>query len=310
MTDIVYKMLIRNNNMANSFLVLLDDIATVADDVAAMSKMAFKKTAGVLGDDLALNAEQVSGVQTNRELPVVYSVFKGSLVNKFILVPLALLISYFLPMLMTPLLMIGGAFLCFEGVENLYEKFFHKEKIKNHQEEHKHNIQLSENELIEFERKKIKGAIRTDFILSAEIIVISLSAIEKFPLLQKMIAISVLALFFTFFVYGLVALIVRLDDIGLWLQKRKNKCAKIVGLGFVMVVPYLMKSLSVIGLVAMFLVGGGIITHGITPLYNWIAGIYPHGLWQSMILTSGNVIVALITGIIVLIGYETIRKIK
>ena len=295
--------------MANSFLLLLDDIVAVADDVASMSKMAFKKTAGVLGDDLALNAEQVSGVKTNRELPVVFSVFKGSLINKLILVPLALLISYFLPVLMTPLLMIGGAFLCFEGVENLYEKFFHKDKVKDHQEQHKNNINLSPEDLIAFEKKKIKGAIRTDFILSAEIIVISLSAIESFPVLQRIIALSVLALFFTFFVYGLVALIVRLDDIGFWLQKRKAKLVQAIGLGFIVVVPYLMKSLSVIGLVAMFLVGGGIIMHGIHPLYEMVSGIFPSGILQSLTITAGNIITALITGIIVLIGYETFMKI-
>jgi len=295
--------------MANSFLLLLDDIVAVADDVASMSKMAFKKTAGVLGDDLALNAEQVSGVKTNRELPVVFSVFKGSLINKLILVPLALLISYFLPVLMTPLLMIGGAFLCFEGVENLYEKFFHKDKVKDHQEQHKNNINLSPEDLVAFEKKKIKGAIRTDFILSAEIIVISLSAIENFPVLQRIIALSVLALFFTFFVYGLVALIVRLDDIGFWLQKRKAKLVQAIGLGFIVVVPYLMKSLSVIGLVAMFLVGGGIIMHGIHPLYEIVSGIFPSGILQSLTITAGNIITALITGIIVLIGYETFMKI-
>lgn len=295
--------------MANSFLLLLDDIVAVADDVASMSKMAFKKTAGVLGDDLALNAEQVSGVKTNRELPVVFSVFKGSLINKLILVPLALLISYFLPVLMTPLLMIGGAFLCFEGVENLYEKFFHKDKVKDHQEQHKNNINLSPEELVAFEKKKIKGAIRTDFILSAEIIVISLSAIESFPVLQRIIALSVLALFFTFFVYGLVALIVRLDDIGFWLQKRKAKLFKAIGLGFIVVVPYLMKSLSVIGLIAMFLVGGGIIMHGIHPLYEMVSGIFSGGILQSLTIVVGNVITALITGIIVLIGYETFMKI-
>lgn len=295
--------------MANSFLLLLDDIVAVADDVASMSKMAFKKTAGVLGDDLALNAEQVSGVKTNRELPVVFSVFKGSLINKLILVPLALLISYFLPVLMTPLLMIGGAFLCFEGVENLYEKFFHKDKVKDHQEQHKNNINLSPEDLVAFEKKKIKGAIRTDFILSAEIIVISLSAIESFPVLQRIIALSVLALFFTFFVYGLVALIVRLDDIGFWLQKRKAKLIQAIGLGFIVVVPYLMKSLSVIGLVAMFLVGGGIIMHGIHPLYEIVSGIFPSGILQSLTITAGNIITALITGIIVLIGYETFMKI-
>lgn len=295
--------------MAGGLLMVLDDIVAMLDDVAGMSKMAFKKTAGVLGDDLALNAEQVSGVKSNRELPVVYGVFKGSLINKLILVPLALIISIFLPALMTPLLMIGGAFLCFEGVENLYEKFFHKKEVKQHQEEHIQHLKLSEQELMALEKKKIKGAIRTDFILSAEIIVISLNAIEQYPLFQKIISLSFLGLAFTVFVYGLVALIVRLDDIGFWFQRKKSIVAKKVGLGFISVVPYLMKALSVVGLIAMFLVGGGIIVHGIHPVSDFINNLAPSGITGMLVSNLGNALVALMVGIVVFVGYELSLKV-
>lgn len=299
--------------MASSFLLLLDDIAAVADDVATMSKMAFKKTVGVLGDDLALNAEQVSGVKTNRELPVVWGVFKGSLINKLILVPLALIISYFAPALLTPLLMIGGAYLAYEGVENVLEKIFHKQHAKAHENVHKKKIELSEAELMAYEKKKIKGAIRTDFILSAEIVVISLGSMGESPFIQKVVALSGLALAFTFFVYGLVALIVRLDDIGFWFQKKKSVIAKRVGLGFVTVVPYLMRALSFIGLVAMFLVGGGIIVHGIHPVSEFINHLAPTGFMSIIVSNVGNAVVALIVGLIIVglqVTYQKICKKK
>lgn len=201
--------------MSAGLLMLLDDIAATTDDIAAMSKIAIKKTTGILGDDLALNAEQVSGMTSSRELPVIYKVFKGSLYNKLILVPLALIISYFAPWLMIPLLMIGGAYLCYEGVENLCEKVFDKE---SHAE--KKNVEV-EVDTTEYENKKVKGAIRTDFILSSEIVVVSLNSLGETSFMNKVISMSLLALFFTFFVYGLVALIVRLDDIGFWFKRRK-----------------------------------------------------------------------------------------
>lgn len=294
--------------MFGSFLTLLDDIATMLDDVASMSKMAFKKTAGVLGDDLALNAEQVSGVRANRELPVVFSVFKGSLINKVILVPLALLISIYLPYLMTPLLMIGGAFLAYEGAHNIADKFFHKGKLAEHKEQHKENLKLSRQELLLHEKKKIKGAVRTDFILSAEIIVISLNALSAAPLFQKIVALSALAVGFTVFVYGLVALIVRLDDIGFWFQKKQSVLAQKVGLGFVVVVPYLMKALSFIGLVAMFLVGGGIIVHGIHPLSEFIHNLAPVGFMSVLVSNISNAIVALIVGSVIVLVTQTFGK--
>lgn len=297
--------------MASGFLMLLDDIAALADDVATMSKMAFKKTAGVLGDDLALNAQQVSGVQTNRELPVVYGVFKGSLINKLILVPLALLISYFIPQLLTPLLMIGGAFLCYEGFESIYERFFHKEEITKQQHDRLENVkQMTAEEILQFEKTKIKGAIRTDFILSAEIIVISLSAMEKYSMIGKIISLSFLAIGFTFLVYGLVALIVRLDDIGIWFKQKQSSFYQSLGQAFILVVPYLMRILSEIGLLAMLLVGGGIIVHGIHPISAFIQSLAPTGILNTIIPIVANMLVALIVGFFIFLGHLSYLKIR
>lgn len=294
--------------MASSFLLLLDDIAAVADDVATMSKMAFKKTVSVLSDDLALNAEQVSEVRTNRELPVVYGVFKGSLLNKLILVPVALLISYFAPFLLMPLLMIGGAYLSYEGVETVIEKLFHKNSVQNHEKVEKRKLKLSEEDLLKYEKKKIKGAVRTDFILSAEIVVITLSYLGKAPFLEKVISLSVLAAFFTIFVYGLVAFIVRLDDIGFWCQKRKSVMLKKVGLFFITVVPYLMRALSFIGLIAMFLVGGGIILHGIHPLAQMIEENVPSGFVSTLVTHVSSAILAVIVGSLVVGAHSIYSK--
>lgn len=288
---------------------MVGGLLMVLDDILSMTKMAAKKTAGVLGDDLALNAEQVSGVKPNRELPVVWGVFKGSLLNKLILVPTALIISVFVPWLMTPLLMVGGAFLCFEGVENLKEKIFHKEKVQSHKEQHLSNLELSKEDMLKQEKGKIRGAVRTDFILSAEIIVISLSAISAYPLAQKVVALSVLGVGFTVFVYGIVALIVKLDDIGFWLDTKKSKAVKMVGRGFINVVPWLMKALSVIGLVAMFLVGGGIIVHGLHPVAEFISHISPAG-WAGVAVSSvGNALVALIVGAVIVVIHDLVLKV-
>lgn len=294
--------------MSTGFLLLLDDVASTLDDIAGMSKMAIKKTSGILGDDLALNAEQVSGVQANRELPVVYKVFKGSLVNKLILVPIALMISYFIPWLMIPLLMIGGAYLCYEGVESLYEKFFHKDengsaiKRKTHLDP------------VEYENRKVKGAIRTDFILSAEIIVVSLNTLGETTFLNKVLALSFLALFFTFFVYGLVALIVRLDDIGFWFKKKKGKVSQQIGDALINVVPYIMKCLAFIGLVAMFMVGGGIIVHGLPFMHHMIVGL---GISNSILAfltdTAINIVFAFVVGSVLVgthIGYDKFKEKK
>ncbi|MGU9854342.1 DUF808 domain-containing protein [Pseudomonas koreensis] len=258
----------------SSLLVLIDDIATVLDDVALMSKMAAKKTAGVLGDDLALNAQQVSGVRAEREIPVVWAVAKGSFLNKLILVPSALAISAFVPWLVTPLLMVGGAYLCFEGFEKLAHKFLHSkaEDVADH-------AQLSaavaepSTDLVAYEKDKIKGAIRTDFILSAEIIAITLGTVADASLTQQVIVMSGIAIVMTVGVYGLVAGIVKLDDLGLWLTQKSGSAAKSIGNAILRAAPYMMKGLSVIGTAAMFLVGGGILTHGIPVLHHWIESV-------------------------------------
>lgn len=273
-----------------SFFALFDDIALLLDDVAAMTKVAAKKTAGVLGDDLAVNAEQVSGVRASRELPVVWAVAKGSFLNKFILVPSALLISAFLPWLIVPLLILGGLFLCFEGAEKIIEMVSEKraavaELANNSNEnaqskskkEQKHEellnaVKQSPEALMEFEKGKIKGAIRTDFVLSAEIIIIALGSFADAPITNQIIALCIVAVAMTVGVYGLVALIVRLDDVGLRWQLGQSQSPTpslftrfkgTVGGGLLIFAPRLMQSLSVIGLVAMFLVGGGMLTHNI-----------------------------------------------
>lgn len=255
-----------------SLLILLDDIAATLDDVAVMSKIAAKKTAGVLGDDLALNAEQVQGVASARELPVVWAVAKGSFVNKLILVPLALALSAWLPSLITPLLMLGGLYLCYEGAEKVYHLISHRHAptaIDNVQDDidQRDTQTLSAPQLATLEREKIKGAVRTDFILSAEIVVISLGVMADKPFATQAISLSLIAILMTVFVYGLVALIVKLDDVGFWLQKTN---ARKLGDTILYLAPKLMRLLSALGTVAMFLVGGGIIVHG--------AGQWWHGL--------------------------------
>lgn len=251
-----------------SLLALIDDIATLLDDVALLTKVAAKKTTGVLGDDLALNAEQVSGVRAERELPVVWAVFKGSLRNKLILVPAALVISALAPWLIMPILMLGGAFLCYEGFEKLAHKF-----LSGHDQDDAHKAELAQAlanpavDLAEFERDKIKGAVRTDFILSAEIIVITLGTVATASFGTQVAVLAGIAILMTIGVYGLVAGIVKLDDAGLYLSRRSGSgfagMQRSIGRGILRVAPYLMKSLSVLGTAAMFLVGGGILVHGL-----------------------------------------------
>ncbi|OON59366.1 hypothetical protein B0920_23570 [Massilia sp. KIM] len=254
---------------AGSLLALLDDIATVLDDVSVMSKVAAKKTAGVLGDDLALNAQQVTGVNPERELPVVWAVAKGSLKNKAILVPAALAISAFVPWLITPLLMIGGAFLCFEGFEKLAHKYLHsKEEDERHHAEHVEALANPAVDVCEVEKDKIKGAVRTDFILSAEIIVISLGTVAAAPFGQQVAVLVTIALAMTVGVYGLVAGIVKMDDAGLYLSQKQNGAARGLGKGLLALAPKLMKFLSVAGTVAMFMVGGGIVSHAVPFLHH------------------------------------------
>jgi uncharacterized protein len=266
--------LIGNPMAGGSLLMLLDDITTMLDDVSLMTKVAAKKTAGVLGDDLALNAQQVSGVDASRELPVVWAVAKGSFINKLILVPSALAISYFIPWLITPLLMVGGAFLCFEGFEKIAHKFLHsKQEDTQHEAEIRQAIENPTVDLVALEKDKIKGAIRTDFILSAEIIVIALGTVATAPFTKQVTVVSLIALIMTIGVYGLVAGIVKLDDLGLHLMLKKGtsifkQIIRKIGSWLLAGTPYLMRFLSVAGTAAMFLVGGSIIGHGIPALHH------------------------------------------
>lgn len=319
-----------------SLLALLDDIATilddvavmtkvaakksaaVADDVAAMTKVATQKTAGVLGDDLALNAQQVTGVSADRELPVVWAVAKGSMVNKAILVPAALAISAFVPVLITPLLMLGGAFLCFEGVEKLAHKFLHSEAEEA--AEHESHVQANANpavDLVAFEKDKIKGAVRTDFILSAEIIVIALGTVATAPFMQQVAVLVGIAILMTVGVYGLVGGIVKLDDLGLWLSGKASGAARALGRGLLVAAPWLMKFLSVAGTAAMFLVGGGILVHGIAPLHHAIEGAGAAvgqgalgGLWQALTTNGLNGVAGIVAGALVLGAVTLLQKLR
>ncbi|MGO0706417.1 DUF808 domain-containing protein [Pseudomonas paracarnis] len=294
----------------SSLLVLIDDIAAVLDDVALMTKMAAKKTSGVLGDDLALNAQQVSGVRAEREIPVVWAVAKGSFINKLILVPTALLISAFAPWAVIPLLMLGGAYLCFEGFEKLAHKFLHSKA-----EDQAEHAQLAEavadpaTDLVAFEKDKIKGAIRTDFILSAEIIAITLGIVADAQLTQQVIVLSGIAIVMTIGVYGLVAGIVKLDDLGLWLTQKPGQVACSIGGAILSAAPYMMKSLSVIGTAAMFMVGGGILTHGVPVVHHWIETVSQStGALAWLMPTLLNAVAGIIAGGVVLVLLTLVTK--
>lgn len=299
-----------------SLLTLLDDISTVLDDVAVMSKVAAKKTTGLLGDDLALNAEQVTGVGAKRELPVVWGVAKGSFRNKCILVPLAMLISAFVPWLLMPLLMLGGFYLSFEGAEKIVERFGPEHK-KQSSPEAKKKAHASQVDLERYEQQKIKGAIRTDFILSAEIIVIALGTVQgQGTLFDRIFVVSFVAILMTIGVYGLVAVIVRLDDVGFYLKKRSKDKGffALLGSGLISFAPKLMKFLTVIGTLAMFLVGGGIIVHNIPLFHHSFEALLgaqqstAFGTMLAMPLLNG--IVGLIAGLVlvaILSGYHKLR---
>jgi predicted DNA repair protein MutK len=258
---------------SGSLLALIDDIAAILDDVALMSKVAAKKTAGVLGDDLALNAQQVAGVKADRELPVVWAVALGSLKNKAILVPAALAISAWFPVAITPLLMLGGTYLCYEGCEKLAHKFLHSpDADRRHHDELRHAVSDESVDLVALEKEKIKGAVRTDFILSAEIIVISLGTVAGAPFAQQVAVLAAIAVVMTVGVYGLVAGIVKLDDAGLYLSRFSNGALKLLGNALLAGAPMLMKALSVLGTIAMFMVGGGILMHGVPALHHLVEG--------------------------------------
>ncbi len=295
--------------MASSFLMLLDDIATVLDDVSVLTKVAAKKTSGVLGDDLALNAQQVIGVSADRELPIVWAVCKGSLLNKVILVPAALAISVFMPSLVTPLLMVGGAYLCFEGFEKVWHVLFHsKDDQKKHIETHKEHLALTPEKLIEIEKEKITGAVRTDFILSAEIIAITLGTVQESSLGVKAAVLSGIALIMTIGVYGLVAFIVKIDDIGLHLvtQAKAPGFKKALGTGMLKFAPILMKFLSIAGTAAMFLVGGGIFTHGLP----WVHHLSEQVATNTAVGVLFDGVVGAIVGLICFLVVTTVQKFR
>ncbi|MEY4547360.1 MAG: hypothetical protein RL685_3555 [Pseudomonadota bacterium] len=307
-----------------SLIAVLDDIASVLDDVAVLTKVATRKTAGVLGDDLALNAQQVAGVRAERELPVVWAVAKGSLVNKAILVPGALVISAVAPWLVTPLLMVGGGYLCFEGCEKLEHKLFHRREQAAEQREHVAAVADPNVDLVTLEKEKIKGAVRTDFVLSAEIVAIALGTVASADFVTRVGVLCGLALLMTVGVYGLVACIVKLDDMGEWLMGRGSRSAgagavfqRTLGLGVVRSAPWLMKGLSVAGTVAMFLVGGGILAHGIPGahdiIHHWVvaAESLPGGAALAALLpTLVNLVVGVVGGSVILALVMLVRRLR
>ncbi|MCH7224497.1 DUF808 domain-containing protein [Haloferula sp. A504] len=285
-----------------SLLMLLDDIASILDDVALMTKKAASKTAGVLGDDLALNAEQVSGVVAKRELPVVWAVARGSFVNKLILVPAALALNHFASWAVTPLLMIGGAYLCFEGVEKLIHYIVRKrERTVEAAVEKVRELQHGEVD----EKAKIKGAVRTDFVLSAEIIVITLGVVAARPFATQALVLSAIAALMTVGVYGLVAGIVKLDDLGLYLSRK----GMAIGRAILWAAPFLMKTLSVVGTAAMFLVGGQILVHGIPPVHHGIEHLVePWGGGGKVAMTLFNGLFGIVAGALVLLVLKPFLK--
>ncbi len=304
--------------MASSLFLLLDDIATILDDVALLSKVAAKKTAGVLGDDLALNAQQVSGVRAERELPVVFAVAKGSFINKAILVPSALVVSTFAPWAVTPLLMAGGAYLCFEGCEKLSHKYLQSaDDLVAERAARVASLSNPKVDLVALEKEKIKGAVRTDFILSAEIIVITLGTVQASPFVTQVTVLSGIAIVMTIGVYGLVAAIVKLDDAGLYLTQRPGtgpwgRLEHSLGRGILWLAPWLMKGLSVAGTIAMFLVGGGILTHGIPPLHHMIEQLTATlgGLPAVVAPLLINAAVGLVTGAVILAAVTLFKRFR
>ena len=310
-------MKLEKNMAGSSLLLLIDDIAAVLDDVALMTKVAAKKTAGVLGDDLAVNAEKVTGVRAERELPVVWAVAKGSFINKLILVPVALLASLFAPWLIIPALIVGGLYLCFEGFEKIAHKFFHgAEKAADH-DELVEQLADPSVDMVAFEQKKIKGAIRTDFILSAEIIVLTLGIVAESKFITQVGVLAGIAIVMTVGVYGLVAGIVKLDDAGLYLFQKQGeglwpRFMRWFGQGLISFAPWLMKALGIIGTVAMFMVGGGILLHNIPPLGAAVEH-FAHNLTPVMAAltpTIAGMLIGLVAGALVVVMIEGAKKLR
>jgi predicted DNA repair protein MutK len=306
-----------------SLLALLDDIASILDDVSLLTKAATKKTAGVLGDDLALNAQQVAGVRANRELPVVWAVAKGSLVNKAILVPTALAISAIAPWAIVPLLMAGGLFLCYEGFEKIWHRLTHREILDEHREVLRQALADPDRDVLAVEKEKIKGAVRTDFILSAEIIVIALGTVAAATFGVRVAVLVGIAILMTVGVYGLVAGIVKLDDAGLYLSQRKGDgvlpaMARGIGRALLAFAPWLMKLLSVLGTAAMFLVGGGILAHGIPWIEHWVKDIATRGaglsgveaVLSALTPVMTNMVVGIVAGAVAVAILGLVRKFR
>jgi predicted DNA repair protein MutK len=302
----------------SSLLVLIDDIAAVLDDVSVMTKVAAKKTAGVLGDDLAVNAEKVTGVRAERELPVVWAVAKGSLLNKLILVPAALLVSFIAPWLITPALMAGGLYLCFEGFEKVAHRFLHS--TSEDEAEHQALMKRLADpavDLVAYEKKKIRGAVRTDFILSAEIIVLTLGIVAESDFVTRVLTLSGIAIIMTVGVYGLVAAIVKLDDLGLHLYQREgqdlgSRFSRWLGQRLINFAPWLMKALGVVGTVAMFMVGGGILLHGIPELGHAVEA-FAHdlpGVLGAITPTLVGLLLGLVAGGLVVAVVEGIKRMR
>ena len=299
----------------SSLLALIDDISTILDDVAILTKTAAVKTTGVMGDDLALNAEQVSGVRVERELPVVWAVAKGSFVNKLILVPAALAISAFFPPAIMPLMMIGGVFLCYEGFEKVAHKLAHRHPDPGEEAHHRAHLEALADpaaDVVAVEKDKIKGAIRTDFVLSAEIIVITLGTMGTAPMLQQVLALSAVAIAATVLVYGLVAGIVKLDDLGVALKGRADEASQRMGAWILRAAPVMMKALSILGTAAMFTVGGSIIVHGVPVIEHLVHDIVAplaarSGLLGTLVNTLLDAIVGIAAGGIV-VGIVSLAK--
>ena len=285
--------------MASGFFALLDDIAALMDDVAAMSKIATKKTAGILGDDLAVNAEKASGFVSSRELPVLWKITKGSFVNKIIILPIAFLLSAFFPAAIIPILLIGGVYLAYEGAEKIYEYLFHKSHPKVSVE----SLEMTKAEILEYENKKIKSAIIVDFILSIEIVIIALSTVVGKQLTIQIAVVTVVAILATVGVYGIVALIVRMDDLGfklIALSKNRASISKVIGTGLVNTLPFVIRGLAIIGTIAMILVAGGIFVHNVH---------FVHDLFQPLPTILGEFIVGLIVGFASLFIFNFFLKI-
>jgi uncharacterized protein len=293
------------------FFALFDDIATLLNDVALLSKVAAQKTAGVLGDDVALNAQQVSGMSAQRELAVVWAVCKGSFVNKLIIVPLALAISVFAAWAVMPLLMAGGAYLCFEGVEKLAHRFLHNaEADLAHHASLRHAVQDPQLDLVAFEKEKIKSAVRVDFILSAEIVAIALWSLGKASLQMQFLVLTTVAIAMTIGVYGVVACIVKFDDLGLYLMARSpaGTVQHSAGHSIVSIAPYILRTLSVVGTIAMFLVGGGIVVHGIAPLHHALQEFSDGGWLQTIAASLAHAGVGVVVGAMVLLVVWGVSK--